>query len=236
MSTNTGIANKWKASPNDPKPDPNSPPGNVVIRYPQGAFIVVKCSERTARYLYFNPSERCTYSVRSTSLYRLLSLLSTLLLMAGVISLANATIYMQLGFAGSYMLINIAYWIGAALPPARHWDLSRFNVTEIDIRGGHPPNAAKIDNVASTYTEALWKAIAVTKSKDWLVSSGWTPQTKAWTDWLDEAEEAALDEEYRRKFEGGREVIIIRNWDFKHALSTHLKSTNEKFKSGKMDV
>jgi hypothetical protein len=52
LSTNTGIANKWQPTPNDPKPDPNSPPGDVVIKYPQGAFIIVRCSEQTARYLY----------------------------------------------------------------------------------------------------------------------------------------------------------------------------------------
>lgn len=78
LSTNTGIANKWQPTPNDPKPDPNSPPGDVVIKYPQGAFIIVRCSEQTARYLYFNRSERCHYMIRSTAVYRGLSLISTL--------------------------------------------------------------------------------------------------------------------------------------------------------------
>lgn len=42
LSTITGIANKWTPTPNDPKPDKNSPDGDVVIRYSQGAFLVVK--------------------------------------------------------------------------------------------------------------------------------------------------------------------------------------------------
>jgi hypothetical protein len=60
LSTNTGITNKRKPSPNDPKPDPHSPTVDVVIKYPQGAFIVVKCDERTARHLHFGLSERCS--------------------------------------------------------------------------------------------------------------------------------------------------------------------------------
>src|SRR5437763_6189715 len=114
LSSNTGIANKCKPHPNAPKPDPHSPPGDVVTKYPQGAFIVVKCDERTARYLYFNPSERCIYRVASNTVYRGLSLVSTLFLMGGVICLANAKIELQTGFAAAYMIINIFYWIGAA--------------------------------------------------------------------------------------------------------------------------
>lgn len=41
LSTNTGITNKWKPSPNDPKPDSHSPTVDVVIKYPQGMFIIV---------------------------------------------------------------------------------------------------------------------------------------------------------------------------------------------------
>lgn len=42
LSTITGLGNKWKPTPNDPKPDKNAPEGDVVIRYSHGAFIVVK--------------------------------------------------------------------------------------------------------------------------------------------------------------------------------------------------
>ncbi|KAK5401665.1 hypothetical protein LTR06_011029 [Exophiala xenobiotica] len=232
LSTVTGAANKWIPTPNDPRPDPHSPPGDVVIKYPQGGFIVVKCDERTARYLYFNPSERCIYSVKSTAIYRGLSLISTLLLMGGVISLANARIELQTAFAGSYMLINIFYWIGAALPPAAHWDLSRFEVEHIEVIGGTPPRTARVDNYLPTYTEALWKAIAVTGTKDWVKEAGWAPKTPAWNDWLNEAEEAALGEPLKtskRKVDDKEvEVWTIRNWDSRNALSTLLRSTTDK--------
>lgn len=239
LSTNTGIANKWQPTPNDPKPDPNSPPGDVVIKYPQGAFIVVKCSERTARYLYFNPSERCIYTVRSTAIYRGLSLISTLLLMAGVISLANSTIYLQTAFAGSYMFINIFYWIGAALPPAKHWDLSRLKLTEAELIGGAPPRSAteKVKNQPQTHTEALWKTIAVTGTKDWLVTAGWAPKTEAWAEWLREAEDAAQAEPIRISHDEGKEVWKIRNWDSRQMLSSILRTKTGTFKlGGKMEV
>lgn len=236
LSTNTGIANKWQPTPNDPKPDPNSPPGDVVIKYPQGAFIVVRCSEQTARYLYFNPSERCHYMVRSTPLYRGLSLVSTLLLMAGVISLANATLKLQTAFAAAYMLINIFYWIGAALPQSHHWDLSRLKMTHIELHGGAPPRDAKIQDVPPTYTEALWKTIAVTGTKTWLAETDWAPRTAAWSEWLREAEDAAQAEPMRESRGEGKEVWMIRNWDSKHVLSTILRTTTERFNMGKQEV
>jgi hypothetical protein len=45
--------------------------------------------------------------------------------MGGVICLANAIIQLQTGFAASHMVINNCYWIGAALPPADHWNTVR---------------------------------------------------------------------------------------------------------------
>jgi len=229
LSTVAGIANKWSPTKNEPKHDPHSPPGDVVIKYPQGSFIVVSCEEQTARYLYFNPSERCNYTVRSVTIYRGLSLVSTLLLMGGVISLANARIETQTAFAGAYMIINIIYWIGAALPPAQHWDLSRLEVTHIEIKGGAPPqHATKMESVPDTYTEALWKAIAVTGTKQWVKEAGWAPRTEAWDDWLEEAEEAALGEPKKETIKdngpGKPQTLIwsIRNWNARHALSQHL--------------
>jgi hypothetical protein len=230
LGTLTGWSNKWHPTPNNPKPDPNSPPGNVVIRYPQGAFIVVECEERTARYLYFNPSEKCIYKVKSSPIYRLLSLGGTLLLMGGVICLANSGIYLQSGFAVSYMLLNIFYWIVAALPPARHWDLSRLKVTEIDVKGGFPAEGRKDDTTPTTYTEALWKAIAITRRTAWVKEAVLAPKTPAWDEWLVEAKEAAsmvkIDKRMSLDHISGGEVETwtIPSWDAKAALSLVLES------------
>ena len=230
LSTNAGLANRWSPSPNDPKPDPHSPPGDVVIKYPQGAFIVALCEERTARYLYFNPSERCIYRIESTVHYRALSLVSTLLLMGGVISLANARIELQTCFAAAYMIVNIVYWIGAALPPADHWNLRRLKISEIELEGGRPPKHGSPDDGTASYTEALWKAIAVTQDKNWIKEAGWSPRTPAWDAWLHEAESAAKEvppiSYYPNGKGNGPEVWKLRNWDFKAALSVVLRPDN----------
>src|SRR5271154_571266 len=100
LSTIAGIENKWSPSPNAPNPDPHAPPGDVIIKYVQGAFIIVKCQEKTSRYLYFNPSERCIYLIKSSTVYRMLSLVNTLLLMGGVLCLANSYLQSQTAWAG----------------------------------------------------------------------------------------------------------------------------------------
>ena len=242
-------------TPNAPAHDPHSPPGDVVIRYAQGSFIVVKCEEATARYLYFNPSERCIYSIKSNAIYRFLSLISTLLLMGGVIALANARIQNQTAWAGAYILTNIFYWIGAALPPASHWDLTRLEIHKIEVHGGTPPRSAQRmeakagtlmppnkheQNRPPTYTEALWKAIAVTGTSNWVKEAGWAPKTPAWSDWLNEAEEAAIGEplkitHYDAKEGKLQEVWTIRNWDSRHALSTLLRTTTDRFRQRTFD-
>lgn len=225
----TGLSNKWRPTPNNPKPDPNSPPGSVVIKYQQGAFIVVECDERVARYLYFNPSEKCIYTISSSPVYRLLSLCGTLLLMGGVICLANAGIELQSGFAASYMLLNIFYWIVAALPPARHWNLSRLKVKEIKVTGGFPALGRTDNTTPENYTEALWKAIAITGSTNWVKEAVFAPKTPAWEEWLIEAKEAAnVDKIDKRDLEDqstGKvfETWTVPSWDAKRAFSMLLK-------------
>ena len=97
------------------------PPGDVVISYPQGAFIVIKCDEDIARELYGAP-EKYNYLV-GVQTYRLIALTDTILLMFGVIALANASLVLKLAFAGAYIILNAAYWVVTA-PPTMHWDLS----------------------------------------------------------------------------------------------------------------
>ncbi len=232
LGTLTGVSNKWHPTHNAPQPDVNSPPGNVVIKYPQGAFIVVMCEERTARYLYFNPSEKCVFNVSSSPIYRLLSLVGTLLLMGGVISLANSGIELQSGFAAAYMLLNIFYWIVAALPPERHWDLSRLQVSEIKVEGGFPTKGGTND---LTYTEALWKAIAITGFTGWVKEGILANKTPAWEKWLMQAKDAANREKIikSRHFENnieeevtGEEVETwtIPTWDPRGVLGHLLKT------------
>ncbi|KAK3081598.1 hypothetical protein LTS18_004990 [Coniosporium uncinatum] len=135
LSTLIGFANYWTLELPKRKVvegkgfDDSAPPGDVVIRYPKGAFLVVECSEDVARQLYFAP-ETINYFVKKPLKYRMMSLVGTLMLMAGVVCLGNATNILQITFGAAYMMLNAAYWVVAALDPKEHWDLSGFDIED----------------------------------------------------------------------------------------------------------
>lgn len=103
------------------------PKGDVVVRHPKGSFLVVQCTEDVARELYFAP-ENVYYLIESPWVYRLMSLIGTLMLMLGIVALGNADNIQQIIFAASYMTLNAAYWLVAALPARLHWDLSMYKI------------------------------------------------------------------------------------------------------------
>ncbi|KAK4921404.1 hypothetical protein LTR66_016673, partial [Elasticomyces elasticus] len=111
----------------------------------------------------------------------------------------------------------------------RRHDTSTF--TNVSVHGGAPPRSATVKDVPITYTEALWKTIAVTGTNTWLFTSGWAPKTEAWEEWLKEAQEAALSEPKKVKHdpESKQEIWQIKNWDSRQVLGTILKRrTTEK--------
>jgi hypothetical protein len=152
-----------------------------VIRYPNGSFLIVKCEEDVARELYFAPEE-IEYNIQNPTIYRGIALLGTVMLMLGVVFLANAKLQLQFAWAVAYILTNVAHWIAAAVPPKLHWDLSCYEVKEQSIVGGWKN---------PTFTDALWKAILVTKSTRWTRTGKAAPQTEVWDQWLAEAETMA---------------------------------------------
>lgn len=173
LSTLIGIGNKWDLKLPSSPPDGAKSEQNVVIRYPNGAYLVVRCDEDIARELYFAPEE-VRYKIEDETQYRLISLVGTLMLMLGVVTLGNATLPLQLAWGGAYIILNAAHWVAAALPKDMHWDLSRFEVKEMGIKGG-PYN----DNM----TEALWKVILVTKNIKWIRTEEFPPATDVWQIW-----------------------------------------------------
>lgn len=180
LSTVVGVCNKWNLKLAK-RPRNDAPVGDVVIRYPNGSYLIVRCNEDVARELYFAPEE-IEYVVKNPTIYRMLSLLGTVMLMIGIIFLANSKLELQFAWAGAYIIINIAHWIAAAVPQRMHWDLSCYTMQEESVIGG-PQNP--------TFTEALWKAILLTKDTRWVKNGGAAPQTKVWDDWLLEAEDMA---------------------------------------------
>ncbi|KAH0365135.1 hypothetical protein KCU65_g6301, partial [Aureobasidium melanogenum] len=189
LSSLTGIANHWDLVAKDkamqPKPDEVLPRGDLVVRCPNGSFLVVKCNEQVARELYFTREDIKYTMIQRRGIYRTISLTGTLLLMLGVIFLANATKALQLAWAVIYVLLNAAYWSFAALPKRFHWDLDRYKVTEVGIER---PNSN--DN---RFTDALFQAILFAQGADWArIGEAAAPRTKIWDDWLDGAEAVAL--------------------------------------------
>ncbi|KAJ9661566.1 hypothetical protein H2198_001946 [Neophaeococcomyces mojaviensis] len=108
-----------------------TPLGDVVIFYPRnGAFRVIRCTDQISR-LYFRV-ENCKHFFKDNT-YRLIALVSTILLMAGLIMLSNSKPIMQAAFAASYVLLNALYWLSSALNPAQHVWKHDFTVKEIFV-------------------------------------------------------------------------------------------------------
>jgi hypothetical protein len=220
LSTLVGIGNKWKLRLHK-RTVSNSkhvPKGDVVIRYPKGNFLIVQCTEEVARELYFAP-EDIDYMITHPPIYRLISLVGTMMIMFGVISLANSQIQLQMAFAASYILLNAAYWVVAAIPSKMHWDKSCFNIQKqkfqkTDDGKCHPKTFTDFNQ---TFTWALWKAIIATKQIGWIRWSNATPHSRAWDQWL----RIALEKAQTASFtcEDGVKVWEVPEWDPQACLS-----------------
>lgn len=171
----------------------NVPPGDMMIRTREGAFILVKCTEEVARELYTG-TEDCEYHVGPKT-YRFLMAMGTMLLMVGVVLLGNTRFEAQVLISGSYIALNGAYWLLGMLPRRYFWDLSRYEWEDIT-----PPDAKNSDKMVvgagnsgvegfPSFTRTLWYAIRETKSTGWVERSGAAPSTSQWRQWLREAGE-----------------------------------------------
>jgi hypothetical protein len=267
LSSLVGYSGKWKLNlQKRANRGRYTPPGDVVIRYDKGNFLIVSCDEDVARELYFAP-EGINYLVKNQWQYRVISLLGTIMLMFGVIFLANSSTWMQLCFAVAYITMNALYWIVAALPSRVHWDTSCFKVSdqaiEVRVDTGVPPAAkpatkppakggskkgdvkqateektqaaevtaqvkvtppttlpqklpghtTKFVDRNPTYTWALWKAILVTQTTDWVKGSDAAPDTPAWNEWLEQAKLMARsvdpDATYAHLFDGDEKRTLV---------------------------
>ncbi|KAI4114306.1 MAG: hypothetical protein LQ345_004890 [Seirophora villosa] len=192
LSTLVGIGSQWRLVLPERTATRNVPCSDVVIVYPHGAFLVIKCDEEVARSLYWAPEE-CQY-YRSTRSYRLISLIGTLILMFGVICLGNAGLNVQLGFAASYIILNAAYWTVAALPQRWNWDLSCYKRTIEQYQDGEENSDVPSVEKKRTYTSALWRAIALSGTGKWVRVAGTAPVSDAWNMWLQRAEEVIKEQ------------------------------------------
>ncbi|KAF2666918.1 hypothetical protein BT63DRAFT_323842 [Microthyrium microscopicum] len=234
LSSLVGIANKWKLQlPKRLNKNQFTPPGDVVIRYAKGSFLIVQCTEDVARELFFAP-EDIEYLIQEAWEYRLISLVGTITLMFGVIFLGNASVYLQLGIAGSYIIMNVLYWIVAALPSRLHWDVSCFVVEDqviapCDSELPEARHGRKYIDYNKTFTTALWKAIVVTKETEWAVRSSAVPSHPAWTEWLKLAKVKAREAGTREEKVGNKTIKVwdLPEWNSQLALSTCFEKAAE---------
>lgn len=206
LTSLVGIGNRWKLRLKKRKAKRSVPLSDVVIVYPRGAFLIVKCDEEIARELYWHP-EQCEYVVGVT-VYRILALLATLMLMFGVIFLGNASLTLQTSYAGAYLILNTAYWTVAALPQSWNWDLSCFCVETESYAGGEK---------CESFTSALWRSIAITRSTQWVKNGQIAPVSQAWTRWLQQAEVHATQGIRSRSYTTNE--VILPKWDCEAALT-----------------
>lgn len=194
QSSLVGYASWWKPRLMVRPPHTTDvPPGDMMIRTKEGAFILVKCTEEVTRELYGAGTE-CEYHVGDRA-YRFLMAVGTVLLMVGVVLLGNVKFDAQALIAGSYIVLNGAYWLLGMLPRRYFWDLSRYewkDVTPADARGADQPKyddhqgGSGVEGYPS-FTRTLWYAVRETGQTGWVERSGAAPGTALWRKWLEEA-------------------------------------------------
>ncbi|KAF2104410.1 hypothetical protein NA57DRAFT_62958 [Rhizodiscina lignyota] len=256
LSSLAGLSNWWKLELPKRRQLRRKPrdKGDVVIRYPNGSFLVVECDEDVARQLYFAP-ENVYYLIESPWVYRLMSLAGTLMLMLGIVALGNAENVQQIIFAGCYMLLNAGYWIVAAMPASAHWDLSAFEIKKQRLEKYRAKKAQRkmkekargtFTDLNTGFTWALWKTIVATKSIDWVKKNDALPETPIWHKWLNDALEKAQSQgSYEATVEGYDYPVksfIVPDWDpLQHFYDLLDESKQEQAKTaktteGKVDI
>jgi len=280
VSSFAGFGTHWDLvfqEPNlDAKRDKTLPRSDVLIYYPNGSIRVIRAeSEKVAR-LYFQ-TEHAEYIIDGEwqihlrwqfkgsqfpdTPYRTLALLSTIMLMGGVVALANSQNILQVAFVATYFTLNAVYWAVSALNPFTfHWQHAyKVDVlpikrptelsTERDKLSGAAELKKKIKHTwhrfqnawvlskrqdraktmvpteARNFTAALWTAIALTGTTQWLnEATAIAPMNDVWRAWLAEAEEhiTSYDKwEGRFKLHRRPRIATGMDWTFTAATSRH---------------
>jgi hypothetical protein len=168
------------------------PPGDVIIRTREGAFLLVKCNEDVARELYTG-TEECQYYVK-TQRYRILVGFGTFLLMVSVVLLGNCNFAMQAAIGLSYIILNGSFWGASLIPRDKFWDLSNYDwkiITPDDSLDADKSQGETLSTQPS-FTRTMWYAIRETKKIGWIKRGGIAPSTEKWDRWLEAAEQNAV--------------------------------------------
>ena len=228
-SSIVGYASWWSPVLKERNFNYKVPPGDVVIRTREGAFLVVKCNEDIARELYTG-TEECMYYVK-TQPYRLLVGFGTFLLMISVVLLGNCNFVMQAAIGVSYILLNGAFWVASVIDKDKFWDLSLYewdDITPKDAKNAHlkDPNDKTVGGKPS-FTRTLWYAIRETKKIGWVRRGGAAPRTPQWEEWLRQAEENAAAGVRNWNAVEMREEIVGQTDKEEQAKKAHIEDSAE---------
>jgi hypothetical protein len=185
-SSLVGLASYWHPLLTERLCQSDVPPGDIVIRTRNGAFVVVHCTEEVARELYVG-AEDCDY-ILGTRPAQILVGTGTILLMVGVVLVGNCTFEMQLALGASYIALNGLYWVAALLPPRYNWDLKTRYKWDVF-------KTMTCKSFTLTLYEAIIAASRINKDMvgdiktSWARTSRASPDTTVWNKWLEEVAE-----------------------------------------------
>ena len=117
-SSVTCYASWWRPLLMHRPADNKVPPGDVMIRTRDGAFLLIRCKEEVSRELY-TATEECQYV--STTFHRVFMGIGMVLLMVAVVLLGNCGWSSQAMVGTSYILLNAVYWVMGLVPPKYFW-------------------------------------------------------------------------------------------------------------------
>lgn len=178
VATSLGCAGQWWRPKLARRPSNTLvPPGDVVIRTRNGAFIVVHCTDEVARELYVSPEE-CEYHITDDTAFKAMSGAGIFLFMIGVVLLGNCSWTMQAAIGVFFVLLNGAYWSASLAPKKLFWDVTRFD------RRPTTKKHFKTEPGEPNFTRTMWYAIQATGKTKWVAQSGAAPKTNAWKEWL----------------------------------------------------
>lgn len=163
----------------------------VVVRTPNGSFVVVECTLDISLELFFNTSLSTRYLESSKGVVTTLRIVSQGLFSVRVLALSSAQTRSQLFFGLCYSLLCSAYWIVACLPEEIHWNCSAYDIEEIQLPHASLREISRPIRYHDTFIQALATAIWCTRSIGWVKQSSAAPATEAWNRWLLEAKNAA---------------------------------------------
>ena len=184
-SSALGYASYWRRTLLGRRASRRAFSGDIVLHTRWGAFVCVRCEERVARELYWQPEE-CRYSSSNRTARLSGGVLGGLMVLVAVVLFANCSSWvMQAAIGTSYAILNVAYWLVTVIPEAWSWDLRCYDVDQAQEPERH-----------RTFMAAIFAVIKFTRSVDWVRENQLVPKSHAWELWLMEAMNHVDDNEW----------------------------------------